>query len=129
MRKCVHILFTLSLGLMLVGIVGTQEASARQQYQKALGKIYPDLLKKHGKGEEGKKKFECKVCHPGKSKKQRNDYGTALAKALGKKNEKDEDKIKEAIEKVAKEESSTKGKTFGDLIKDGKLPGTEEVVK
>jgi hypothetical protein len=33
------------------------------------------------------------------------------------------DKIKEALKKTEKGKSSVEGKTFGDLINDGKLPG------
>ena len=55
----------------------------------------------------------------------RNDYGKAFGTALGPdaKSVKDADKVKAALEKAAKEKSSTEGKTFGDLIKEGKLPG------
>lgn len=127
MRKFAQIVLGLSLCLAVVGILDTPEAAARTQYQKQMGKLYPELLKKHGTGKEGAKKFSCKACHPGKTKKKRNDYGVALSKALGKKNEKDEDKIKEAFEKVAKEKSGKdKEKTYGELIKDGQLPGSEK---
>ncbi len=127
MRKTVQILFTMSLGLMVIGLLDTSEAHARKQYRDAMNKVYPDLAKKHGTGKEGKKSLSCKVCHPGKTKKKRNDYGVALGKAIGKKNEKDEDKLKKAFEKIAKEKSSKdKEKTFGELIKAEKLPGSEK---
>ena len=102
-----------------------ESASARPKYQAVMSKTYEDLTKKHGK--DGK--LSCAVCHPTKSKKERNNYGAALGKALEKKNETDEAKIKEALVKTEKEKSATEGKTFGDLIKAGELPGTEEVVK
>ncbi|MDB4614207.1 hypothetical protein OAH18_00815 [bacterium] len=104
-------------------------AYARAQYKAAFEKAYPDLKKKLGK------KISCAVCHPTKKKKDRNDYGVALAKAIvskdvgGKLKTKDAAILKKAIEAVAKEKSSTKGKTFGDLIKDGKLPGTDKPAK
>jgi hypothetical protein len=63
---------------------------------------------------------KCFVCHVGKSRKNRNSYGMALSKSL--KNEKDKDKIKEVIGK-AESEKSPDGKTFGELIKEHKLPG------
>ncbi|MFK7820344.1 MAG: hypothetical protein AB8G99_16605 [Planctomycetaceae bacterium] len=127
MRNFAKVALSLSAALMVVGMMDTPEANARTQYQKQMGKIYPDLLKKHGTGKEGAKKFSCKVCHPGKTKKKRNDFGVALTKAMGKKNQKDEAKIKEAFEKVAKEKSGKdKAKTYGELIKDGKLPGSEK---
>ncbi len=126
MRTYARILFTLSLGLLIIGTVDTQDAQARSQYEKAMGKLYPELLKKHGTEKSGKKKFDCKICH-GKTKKKRNDYAKALEKALGKKKETDADKIKEALEKIAKEKSTIdKAKTYGELIKDGKLPGSDK---
>ena len=74
------------------------------------------------------------MCHYGKSKKNRNDYGMALSKLLDKDNYKTA-RIKEEPEQVDKElteaftkvekEKSVSGTTFGDLIKAGKLPGTE----
>ena len=78
--------------------------------------------------EKQAKKTKCNVCHYGKKKKNRNDYGQALAKEFAKnkkkKNEKDVKIIKEVFKKAAKKKSSVKGKTFGALIKEGKLPGT-----
>ena len=76
---------------------------------------------------------KCNVCHYGKSKKNRNDYGEALHKYL----EKDEFKsarvkaepekvkaeIEEAFKKVA-EMKAKDGETFGEKLEAGKLPGT-----
>jgi hypothetical protein len=69
-------------------------------------------------------KTQCNVCHMGKSKKMRNDYGKALNKYIKKEDQKDKEKIKEALDKAA-EEKSADGMTFGELIKDHKLPGGE----
>jgi cytochrome c2 len=70
---------------------------------------------------------KCNVCHKGKSKKDRNAFGEALAKLLDKKVDKDnKDKIREALETVAKESSNpadASAPTFGALIDEGKLPG------
>ena len=73
--------------------------------------------------EEGVVKQACNVCHiKGKAKKMRNEYGEKLAGLLDKKADKDHpDKIKAAFAKVADMKSS-KGPTFGELIKGGKLP-------
>lgn len=93
------------------------EAQARPDYlNKGFGPAYPAL-----KSEVETAK--CGVCHFGDKKSNRNDYGKAFGEALGEKNVKDEAKIKEALTKSEKGKSSTEGKTFGDLIKDGKLPG------
>jgi hypothetical protein len=77
---------------------------------------------------------KCNVCHDykSKSKKDRNEYGMALSKFLKKENFK-MDRIKEEPDKVKAEiwdafkkvedQKSTTGKSFGDLIKAGELPG------
>jgi hypothetical protein len=74
--------------------------------------------------EEGVVKQACNVCHiKGKAKKMRNEYGEKLASLLDKKADKDHpEKIKAAFSKVAGMKS-TKGPTYGELIKGGKLPG------
>ena len=101
-----------------------EQAQARPQYRKAFGLKYPDL-----KEVENEKK--CGVCHPkADDKKKNNTYGVALKKQLdGKKNEKDEKVLSEALGKIEAEKSATEGKTFGDLIKEGKLPGADEVAE
>jgi len=97
------------------------DASARPQYKKPFEAAYPDLVKKHGTNG----KLSCAVCHPVKDKKKRNDYGVALTKALGKKSEKDAAKIKAALKKVESEKNAD-GKTYGELIKAGELPGKKD---
>lgn len=102
--------------LLLVSAL-TGGVDARPAYKTAFGKKYPEVVKKQGKEKTG-----CNVCHPEKSKKVRNNYGTALSKIV-KKNEKDAAKIDEALAKAEKEKSATKDKTFGDLLGEGGLPG------
>ncbi|MHC2070705.1 hypothetical protein ACYFX5_24805 [Bremerella sp. T1] len=80
------------------------------------------------------KEAKCNLCHGGKSKKIRNEYGVALGKLLDKsdystKRRKEEpEKVQEelfaALDKVA-EEKSKSGDTFGEKIKAGKLPAAE----
>ncbi len=76
------------------------------------------------------KMVKCNVCHVGKKKKDRNAYGEALAGLLDrKKDSKDKAKIQEALDKVAAMKSDANdpnSPTFGELIKEGKLPGGEE---
>jgi hypothetical protein len=110
-------------GLVVAMVLGflTIDVSARPNYKKAWDKKYVEGNENEGfvkAAEEAK----CNVCHQGKSKKMRNDYGTALSKMLMK--EKDDGKIMEAFAK-AEEMKGKGGETFGALIKDGKLPGTE----
>ncbi len=113
-------------GLVMTGVlaglfaIGTGSADARPKYKGAFEKQYPEVVKKEGK--EGK--ITCAACHDGDDKKKRNNYGEALGKNVSK-NEMDEAKIKEALEKTEKEKSAIKDKTFGDLLKDGKLPASK----
>lgn len=105
-----------------VFIMAGSDAVARPKYSNVANAKYPELAKKHGT--DGK--LTCALCHPVKDKKVRNNFGAALGGKLGKKNESDEDKIKEALTEAEKEDSATEGKTFGDLIEAGELPGTNE---
>ena len=76
---------------------------------------------------------ECNVCHVGTKKKDHNAYGTALAALLDKKTDtKDTAKIQAALDKVAEMKSNpndANSPTFGELIKQGKLPGGAEVAQ
>lgn len=111
--------------LFAFAILSNVQLVGQMHYAKELYKLDEDFGKKHGKSG----KVSCAVCHPSKSKKDRNNYGAALTKALGAKKVKDTAKIKAALEKIGKEKSATEGKTFGDLIKAGELPGTKEVAE
>jgi hypothetical protein len=75
-------------------------------------------------------KVKCNVCHTGKTKKVRNEYGKALDELLDKKTDiKDIPKIQAALEKVSTLKSDPKdpaSPTFGELLEQGKLPSTEE---
>jgi len=119
MRKVV----TAVLGLMVVGAVlfsSVEKVEARAQYKKAFETKYEDVKKKN--------KITCNACH-GKKKSIRNNYGKALEKSFEKipeKGEKDKKKIEAALTKAEKEKSAIDGKTFGDLLKDGKLPASEK---
>src|SRR5690606_29569310 len=94
----------------------TPSAEARPQYFEQFNKTYPTLAK----AAESQK---CGVCHGMGSKKERNHYGKAIVGALGEsKNVKELKEVEKAIKAAESKESSTKGKTFGDLIKEGKLP-------
>lgn len=81
---------------------------------------------------EAAKEAKCNVCHFGTSKKNRNDYGQALS-SLGvtKANydalKEDPDKLNTTLKGLFKKCEAAKsvtGKTFGELIQTGKLPGT-----
>jgi hypothetical protein len=82
---------------------------------------------------------KCGICHngpEGKDKKHRNTYGKAIEELMPKDLSKDDldalkknaAQIKDLLEKAAKEHSDPKddkSPTFGDLIKEGKLPGKD----
>lgn len=104
-------------GLMLASAF-TGGVSARPAYLKEFKSKYTKVV------ENKDNKVDCGVCHPGKSKKDRNDYGKALAKSVAK-NEKDATKIVESLDKAGKEKNAA-GETFQSLLDAGKLPGTKE---
>ena len=104
----------LAAGAMLAaGLLGPQSpsAEARPPYLEAFGDQYEHLAEKTSN-------VKCGVCHSGTSKKDRNDYGKALADALGTKNQKDMSLVKEAFAKVEKQSSNVEGQTWGDVLKE-----------
>ena len=114
-------------GVVVTGVlagllaVGATSAHAKPKYKTVFEKTYEKVVKDNGK--DGK--LNCLVCHAeGDDKKKRNNYGEALAKII-KKGETDDAKVKEALEKTEKEKSAVADKTFGDLLKDGKLPASK----
>lgn len=113
----------ISCCLLTLTAIGNNSAVARPKYAAAMNSAYPDLVAKHGTNG----KLSCAVCHPTKSKKERNNYGAAVGAALPMKNVMDEEVIQTALKKAAQAASATQGKTFGDLIQAGELPGTADV--
>ena len=86
------------------------------------------------------KAAKCNVCHyvdgDKKSKKQKNDFGVAMAKLLKKDNYKstriaaEPDKVKAEFDAAFEKLMATKnakGKTYGELLEAGSLPGTVNV--
>jgi hypothetical protein len=102
------------MGLMMASACLSPQAFARNGYNTEFWNSYPSL-KEH-------KETKCGACH-GKDKKVTNDYGKAFGQALGDVKVTNVDKIKAALEKAEAAKSATDGKTFGELIKEGKLPG------
>lgn len=122
------------LALFIVALVlvlhATSPAKAVMQFQNEFMKLYKVDKDAPEQTEFSKQVLEakCFCCHQGrKSKKNRNPYGTELAKLLDRKTDaKNPEKIIEALEKVAKmhtDPKDDKSPTYGDLIKEGKLPG------
>lgn len=104
--------------------LGSREALAIKQFADEFKAVY---VKDGTPLAAAVESAKCNVCHKGKSKKDRNAYGEALAKLLDKKDDKEnKDKIRQALETVAKESSNpadASAPTFGALIEQGKLPG------
>lgn len=91
-------------------------ADARPQYFEQFKKTYKPLA-------EAASEKKCSVCHGMGKKTERNPYGLAIAGVLGEsKNVKDDAAVEKALRAAEKKDSSVKGKTFGDLIKEGSLP-------
>jgi hypothetical protein len=72
-------------------------------------------------------KAKCNICHVGKVKKNRNNYGKALGELLSRKTDaEDKEKIQAALKKIESLHSNPKddkSPTFIELIRSGKLPG------
>jgi hypothetical protein len=121
-----------SIAIVLVLGLCFNAVLARPQYKQAFDAMY---VKKDSSNPAEKALAEavasakCLVCHgkndEGKEdKKIRNHYGMAIAKLVGK-NQKDKAKIEAALEAVAAEKSDPNkpnSLTFGQLLKEGKLP-------
>jgi hypothetical protein len=116
--------------LFLVGVV-VIAFNARPAF--ALPAFAKQFLETHKEAKfiEAAKEAKCNVCHYGKSKKNRNDYGEALSKFVTKDDYKKLKDDKEALKKKIEEsfksclkEKSVSGKTFKELMDAGKLPGT-----
>jgi len=108
----------IALGMAVVGtaLVGPQDAQARPGYLKSFNAAYPAL-------KDAADTAKCGICHFGEKKANRNDYGKAMHEALGAKDVKDAAALEAALKKIESTKNAA-GKTFGELIKEGKLPGT-----
>jgi hypothetical protein len=109
--------FLLVFLAVLAPLATTSSAFGRAEYNRAFWKLYEKELGKYAET------VRCNACHYANDKKNRNDYGQAVGAALGGTGITDAEKIAQALKKAANDKSGTEGKTFGELIKDGKLPG------
>jgi hypothetical protein len=78
--------------LTLASTLGPPTAEARPGYMKAFKELY--LVR------TPRVKAACAICHPSKSKDHRNRYGRALEEALGGKNVKDRERVREAMKSI-----------------------------
>ncbi|MBL8828189.1 MAG: hypothetical protein JNM18_14510 [Planctomycetaceae bacterium] len=107
-------LLSVAGAMLVVGLVFALrgEAQARPNYMKEFTGKYPNVT--------AAAEAKCGVCH-GAEKKDRNDYGKAFGAALPAPKCSDSAKVQEALTK-AEAGKSASGKTFGELLKEGKLP-------
>ena len=122
-------LFLMSCTLLAFNFAGL--ATADPLFGKYFSKHYADENKDSDYAARVKAE-KCLICHFGKKKKNKNDFGLALSKYLDRKNykksrvagepKKVEAELTEAFKKVLVIKNK-EGKTFGELIKGGKLPG------
>ena len=123
-----NVCMCLVLGLMTIAW-SFQSASALPPFNKAWTEKYVEG-NSNAKFVEAVGTAKCNVCHEGTSKKMHNAYGKAVQKYLtkAKYNEiKDDDAaakkyILEGLQK-AEGEKAANGKTYGELLKGGSLPG------
>lgn len=121
--------------LLAVGVVTTfaiQQVIAVPAFKKAFDQRVTNVSKNAGLVAAAKE-AKCNVCHYGKSKKMKNDFGKAMAKLLDKDDYKstriqaEPEKVKAEFDAAFKKLWATKnpkGVTYGALIEQGKLPGT-----
>ena len=116
MKKLVFCAVAAAVAMVLTS--APKQAEARPQYLKSFTEKY-DIAEA--------KELKCGVCHGegGKNKKAVSEYGKALGKALGGKNVKGADDIAAALRDAEKGDAGD-GKTFGDILKSGKLPPAAE---
>lgn len=116
------------LGALGVVTLSASPAFAVKQFKERFEKRYikaDSAEPKDAALREAYEKAGCNVCHEGESKKNRNAYGRALHEFLDKKDKEDDAKIDAALEKVESKRSSPgddKSPTFGELLRQGKLP-------
>ena len=112
----------------LVAIAGSQSALAIPPFYKEFESMYVEPGSPLAAAVARVKK--CNVCHVGTDKKKRNAYGEELNKLLDRKTDsKDVEKIRGALEEVAKlhiDPNDDASPTYGDRLKEGKLPTDEE---
>ena len=106
------------LALVFVFVASTaNRGEARPKYKSAFEKMYPKVG-------EGRKRISCSLCHLARDdKKQRNHYGDALAKELGKKpvkDVKDEKSIEEALKAI--EDGECKSGKWKERLDKGLAP-------
>lgn len=121
MRNIINIKTALLFGFAVAGlslIYTSNEVEARPNFKKIWAETYPDSKMLVAK--------KCGVCHPGKTKKEKNAYAQAVGKGLGKRKQTDKEIIVKALKAAEKMPSPVEGKTFGDFIKADEQPPSKK---
>ena len=121
------------LGLACVGVLVI--ATLFSPTCLAIAPFYKEFKGKYVEGNNNEefvakvKATKCNICHVGKKKKTRNDYGKELDNLLDKKTDKkDVEKIRKALETVAQkpiDPDGDKSMTYAKLFSEGELPKNE----
>lgn len=124
-KRALGIALTMFLGLALVLTLTPANVDATPNIKKAFDAGYVKTST-DAAFKAAAAKAKCNICHFGKSKKMRNDFGTTISKTLKAegltKKEKDLTKLGAVLKKAVLEKNADKV-TFESLIKAGKLPG------
>ena len=118
------------IGIMIVSIcITTQSTSAYVQFFGAFKKTY---ISAHSPPEFKLlvNRAKCAICHDTTKKKPngtsdkkfRNPYGMELDELLSKDDKKDKEKIYKALETISSKKAPDASKTYGERIKEYKLP-------
>ncbi|WP_157606170.1 hypothetical protein [Schlesneria paludicola] len=120
MNKRVRIILSVVGLLSLCLIVPNTEA--RPKFRKIFQTTYETQFAGKDFGIES-----CTICHDkvNNNLRPRNNYGDTLAELLPKKNTTDEATIQSALKDAEEKPSAIEGKTFGDLIREGRLPASK----
>jgi hypothetical protein len=128
MKKLAGVLVAVTLTVT----VWHQAASALPQFNAEFKAMYikPEGDEKERKLAAAFEKEKCNTCHgknaEGKDdKKVRNVYGKALDELLTKDDKANKEKIQKALREVESKRAKEGGPTFGELLKDGRLPASE----
>lgn len=118
----IHLLQRCNRYAAAILLILASRADARPNF----GKIFESTYENEYAGTDVKT-HSCTICHlqGTKDKRVRNNYGDAVAETMQDKDRKDMDAIRQALKEAEDKPSAVPGKTFGDLIREGKLPASK----
>jgi hypothetical protein len=132
MKKLCVLLFGCFVLTSVLSLVRVETAHGRSTYAKAFKEKYvgeEETEAQKSLAAEIKRVKTCNVCHDprpdesGKAnKKNRNPFGQTLAKYMSEEDQKDKEKALKMLAKIEGEKAKDAEKTFGELIKSGKVP-------